>query len=337
MFSSTKTRSRPPLRDTPEIGSSTGRRAVSGSDRLPSSTLPVSEPSGRVSRSNEGDREALVGSVQGVHDDELASRVIRAYRTFARVGLLGEASCGGPMAAVTERLVGGLWSTVLGLPEGLRPVLTQKAGTALRLAIELGLPIVSSSLSRSEVLSASRNATTGAADALYLEEGSGWEFNNREGECILRGLIDISSAQRRPEVARDAVVVAGAPGGITKGALFYRRFSDIIHDALLRTGGGGERPLMSRKVGGRLQSLPQNFSGVLPGSDSASYTSEEESISLMYAGGVSRPPSFTPSSIGGLRHPCPTTQLSHSRSHSHSHSRCDPHRTASYAASRRCE
>lgn len=129
-------------------------------------------------------------------DDELTGRVIRAYRSFANAGLFG---C---VVGVGEafRLASGLWSTVLRLPEGLRPASEHRAKTALRLSMDLGLP-----------------TTTGATTA---------------AASILDGLLDLHPAKRAE--ASSAVGV----GGATRGSLFYRRFPEPIHDALLRRGAG---------------------------------------------------------------------------------------------------
>ncbi|CAM9566377.1 unnamed protein product, partial [Ectocarpus sp. 13 AM-2016] len=135
-------------------------------------------------------------------DDELTGRVIRAYRSFANAGLFGSVGDGGGGGGGGEefRLASGLWSTILRLPEGLRPASEHRAKTALRLSMDLGLPTTT-------------GATTGAAS-------------------ILAGLLDLHPAKRA--AASSAVGV----GGATRGSLFYRRFSEPIHGALLRRGAG---------------------------------------------------------------------------------------------------
>lgn len=173
-------------------------------------------------------------------DDELTDRVVRAYRAFARVGLFGGEGGGGAAAVPARPVVSGLWSTVLGLPEGLRPASTQRAGAALRLAVEMGLPTVGSSPSPAKVrasISCSRSGATGS-DSESPHGGAAAAVEEPEAS-ILRGLTDTSPS--------DSVVGAAGAGSkgrggarVTKGALFYRRFADLVHDILLRKEGGGE-------------------------------------------------------------------------------------------------
>lgn len=83
-------------------------------------------------------------------DDELTGRVIRAYRSFATVGLfriVGVGRLDGGRGGEALPLAAGIYSTVLRLPEGLRPASEMRAATALRLAIELGLPTTTSTTS----------------------------------------------------------------------------------------------------------------------------------------------------------------------------------------------
>ncbi|CAM9966253.1 unnamed protein product, partial [Laminaria digitata] len=75
-------------------------------------------------------------------DEELTGRVIRAYRAFATAGLFGSRGSGDAL-----HLAAGLWSTVLRLPEGLRPASEHRASLTLRLAIDLGLPTISGTVS----------------------------------------------------------------------------------------------------------------------------------------------------------------------------------------------
>lgn len=136
-------------------------------------------------------------------DDELTGRVIRAYRSFANAGLFGSIGGGGG-GGDAILLATGLWSTVLRLPEGLRPASEHRAKLALRLSIDLGLP-----------------ATTGPATA----PGGGDAPN---AASLLAGLLDVGTA---------AKAVGEGGKGATRGALFYRRFSEPVHEALLRRGG----------------------------------------------------------------------------------------------------
>eukprot|EP00903_Cladosiphon_okamuranus_P011333 g10683.t1 len=142
-------------------------------------------------------------------DDELTGRVIRAYRSFAKAGLFGHIGNSGGDAFV---LATGLWSSVLGLPEGLRPASEHRAKLALRLSIDLGLP-------------------TATGPAMTPHGG-------KAAASILAGLLDVGAAEKATEGGT----------GATRGALFYRRFSEPVHEALLRRGGDCPWPVACRSL-----------------------------------------------------------------------------------------
>ena len=151
-------------------------------------------------------------------DDELTGRVIRAYRSFANAGLFG--SIGGGDALL---LAAGLWSTVLRLPEGLRPASEHRAKLALRLSIDLGLP-----------------TTTGAVTTAPCGAPSGGGDAPNAAASILAGLLDVTTtAEEKP--------TEGGKGA-TRGAMFYRRFSEPVHEALLRRGGDSPWPGACRSL-----------------------------------------------------------------------------------------
>lgn len=176
-------------------------------------------------------------------DDELIGRVLRGYRTFASIGIFRDIIIGGRSGF---DLAVGLWSAVLDLPEGLRPAAEHRANTALRLAIELGLPTTT---------------TAGGSEGMWeeesglLEHGKAAKKRRRrvEGETgddelapraasIVAGVLDVRPAARvRSGSDRDRVLQLEGDrreaGAATRGALFYRRFSDPIHEALLRPAG----------------------------------------------------------------------------------------------------
>lgn len=148
-------------------------------------------------------------------DDELAGRVIRAYRSFANAGLFGSVGNSGGGGGDALVLATGLWSSVLYLPEGLRPASEHRAKLALRLSIDLGLP-----------------TTTGSTTPTPTPGGNA-------AASILAGLLDVGAAETATE---------GGKGGATRGALFYRRFSESVHEALLRRGGGCPWPVACRSL-----------------------------------------------------------------------------------------
>lgn len=124
-----------------------------------------------------------------------------------------------------SRLAAGLWSTVLSLPEGLRPASAQKASSALRLAIDVGLPIVTAVVTPAVGASSVGGAVSGS-----------------RGSSVLGGLLDVSPANAARGWSGDGHLVGQArgAGGATKGALLYRRFSDIVHEVLLKAGVAGK-------------------------------------------------------------------------------------------------
>lgn len=146
-------------------------------------------------------------------DDELTGRVIRAYRSFANAGLFGSIGGGGG-GGDALLLATGLLSTVLRLPEGLRPASEHRAKLALRLSIDLGLPTTEGPVSASA-----------GGDAPHAES-------------MLAGLLDVGTAEK----------AAGGGKGATRGALFYRRFSEPVHEALLRQGGDCPWPVACRSL-----------------------------------------------------------------------------------------
>lgn len=147
-------------------------------------------------------------------DDELTGRVIRAYRSFANAGIFGDGGGGGSSNRGGDalRLAAGLWSTVLCLPEGLRPASEHRAKTALRLAIDLGLPTTT---------------RIAAADV------------SSKTASILASLLDVRPAKR---------AVEGRGAGATQGALFYRRFSEPVHEAILQRGAGCPWPTVCKSL-----------------------------------------------------------------------------------------
>lgn len=151
-------------------------------------------------------------------DDELTGRVIRAYRSFANAEIFGSFGSGGDRSVGSDgdalRLATGLWSTVLCLPEGLRPASEHRAKTALRLAIDLGLPTT---------------PETAMADG------------SSKTASILASLLDLRPAKR-------ATAAAGRGASATRGALFYRRFSEPVHEAILKRGPGCPWPIVCKSL-----------------------------------------------------------------------------------------
>eukprot|EP00752_Nemacystus_decipiens_P003549 g3275.t1 len=141
-------------------------------------------------------------------DDELTGRVIRAYRSFANAGLFGGITGNGGNNGGALALATGLWSTVLRLPEGLRPASEHRAKLALRLSIDLGLP-----------------ATAGPA----VPAPGGGSAAPSAVASILAGVLDVTTAEKATDGGK----------GATRGALFYRRFSEPVHEALLSGAAGG--------------------------------------------------------------------------------------------------
>lgn len=187
-------------------------------------------------------------------DEELIGRVIRAYRSFANAGLFGSSSRisgtrddgGGDEDALS--LAAGLWSSVLCLPEGLRPASEQQATRALRLSIELGLPAIP--LTRSDGVKHGRRNVGGSLMANSSSTSSssrsgGMEPDNgrqqTDAPSLLTGLLDTRPAEKAKAKGDSGVPSAAVSGrgrtGATRGTLFYRRFSEPIHDSLLRRGG----------------------------------------------------------------------------------------------------
>lgn len=158
-------------------------------------------------------------------DDELTGRVIRAYRSFANAGLFG--TIGGDSGASDGgalRLATGLWSIILRLPDGLRPASELRAKTALRLSIDLGLP-----------------TTTGTIAA------------SSSAASILTSVLDVRPAVR---------TVAGGMGA-TRGALFYRRFCEPVHEALLKRGAECPWPSVCRSLVDACLSVKKGMDGHL--------------------------------------------------------------------------
>lgn len=194
-------------------------------------------------------------------DDELTARVIRSYRSFAHAGLFGIASgvssAGGGNGEALHRAA-GLWRTVLCLPEGLRPASENRANAALRLAIDLGLPATTTT---SFVKTGGDRASAGGGrrmdgstfTAAGSDEERGKEQSYAKGATahnvelpqheasILAGLLDVYPAKRAGEGADGgASATREKPRlgvGATRGALFYRRFLEPVHEALLKRGG----------------------------------------------------------------------------------------------------
>lgn len=196
-------------------------------------------------------------------DEELTGRIIRAYRAFATAGLFGSGGSGDALD-----LAAGLWSTVLRLPEGLRPASEHRASLALRLAIDLGLPTISGTAgstrsartasgggsggggSGDDSVAMSYSPTsarsgggrgTGTTPLLHASE----DAEPRHTASILAGLLDVHpvgkadivGAYGGDDTKSSATGGRQAAGGATRGALFYRRFSEPIHEALLKRGG----------------------------------------------------------------------------------------------------
>lgn len=176
-------------------------------------------------------------------DDELIGRVLRGYRTFAIVGVFCDIVIGGRTGF---DLAVGLWSTVLNLPEGLRPAAEHRANTALHLAIELGLPTTTTAVGSKGVWEEeSRSAGDGEVTKKRrrrMEEETGDDELAPRAASIVAGVLDVRPAVRVMSGSyRDRVLPLEGDrqeaGAATRGALFYRRFSDSIHEALLRPEG----------------------------------------------------------------------------------------------------
>ena len=174
-------------------------------------------------------------------DEELTSRVIRAYRAFAAAGLFGSRGSGDAL-----RLAAGLWSTVLCLPEGLRPASEHRASLALRLAIDLGLPTISGTASstRNARTSSGGGGGSGGRDAGTSLVHMGEDAGVQHAASVLAGLLDVHPVERAEvggahggDTKSSATGGRRVAGGATRGALFYRRFSEPIHEALLKRGG----------------------------------------------------------------------------------------------------
>lgn len=163
-------------------------------------------------------------------DDELTSRVLRGYRYFASAGLFGRVP-GGRGSGDALHLAAGLLSTVLGLPEGLRPASEQRATIALHLSIELGLPTT-----LAPVIDHPGGGLADASRSDREQHGAGLHSGS-----ILSGLLDVGPAARAALAGGGDALCGGGRqvvGGATRGALFYRRFPLPVHEALLKPGGG---------------------------------------------------------------------------------------------------
>lgn len=188
----------------------------------------------------------LAAASHQLPDDELIGRVLRGYRTFATVGVFRDIVIGGRS---NFDLAVGLYSTVLNLPEGLRPAAEHRATTALRLAIELGLPTTTTAVGSKGVWE-EESRSAGDSEVTKkrrrrMEGETGDDELAPRAASIVAGVLDVRPAVRVTSGSdRNRVLPLEdnrrEAGATTRGALFYRRFSDPIHEAFLKP--AGDRP-----------------------------------------------------------------------------------------------
>ncbi|CAM9437887.1 unnamed protein product, partial [Discosporangium mesarthrocarpum] len=169
-------------------------------------------------------RPSFKQSVNSGVDDELTGRVIRAYRAFARVGLLGPGLGTKESTERTRKLLSGLASSltehILSLPRGLRPTLLKHVGSALLLALQLGLP---PTVAEEGEMGGVRSLLDALGDERPANVNDGDESDSRAGSWATGRIEDFGE------------------GCVTRGTLLYRRFPEILNEALL-TGGRTDAP-----------------------------------------------------------------------------------------------